>query len=273
MSSDPSAAPPQPAKKLPAWVVTILKFLVTVLLGTGVGVGAKTLADRTPDPVPPEISLPAEFKGEVGQLIELKCETTGTIVRWRSCGTGLNLIDDLPDLITKKGAYVIACKPGSYRVECWSAIGNSPTWIYKTTVVIGEPGPAPPVPVPPTPVPPTPIPPSSELAKKLQAAYTTNPALPAVKLSQKNSLTGLYLAMVDHAKNPAITTTTMLLADLKAQSDATVPASGLIECRKVISEEVRGAVGSAMDAPLDPDIRGKAVDVFGRVAKALTEVK
>lgn len=280
MEPEPQPAP-QP-KKLPAWAIKILQWLVVLLMGAGAGGGGLYAVNRTPEPTPPEVSLAEEFYGEPGELIELTAQTTGARVRWRSLDVGLSLIDDLPDLIARKEVRAIACASGKYRVECWSAIGNEPTRIYRTVVIVGKPGPGPnpptpvpPDPTPPTPVPPTPVPPAptSELARKLQACWSADTTNLVVKTSQRALIIGLYEAMADHAKNEKITTTGELLGDLKTQAAAMLLPSALTECRKAISAEVAAALGTDPATVLDVAFRLKAVDVFNRVAKAMQEVK
>jgi len=273
---------PAPSRRLPAWAIAILKYLVTLLLGGASIVAAQYAAGRPDTPVPAEIELASEFYGEPGDLIELSAKTTGAKVRWRSIDKGLRLIDDLPDLAARKAALALSCTPGRYRVECWSAISGDPTAICQAMVVIGDPpAPVPPTPVPPTPVPPTPVPPTppaptppqSELAKKLQACWSADPTPIVVKTSQKALIIGLYEAMVDHAKNEKVTTTGELLGDLKAQAAAMLLPGALIECRKIISAEVATSLGVEPELAIDAALRAKAVDVFGRVARAMGEVK
>lgn len=266
------------------WLTLILSLLATNAASTT----STYYASRTAGPDSPvDVVLPKEFKGKPGVPIELKADTAGTKVRWRAVDAGVLLITDMPDLAASKKALAIACLPGRYRVECWSAVNNEPTAIYLTTVVVGEmPGPTPPdpplppPPVPPNPVPPVPpppppppLPPVNPLTVKLQAAYTADPGVASVKAGQRVMLIGLYEAMVDHAKQNSITTTGELLADLKAVAEKMIAKGALIECRKVIAAEIGAALGSNPDARLDPDLRPRAVDVFDRIAKSLSEVK
>lgn len=273
MASDPT----QPTK-LPAWAISILKWFVVLITGGAMYAGGEFVATKPVEPTPAEIEIDAEFYGEPGDLIALTCKTAGTRVKWRAVTDGLNLLDDLPDLIARKEARAIACAPGRYEFEVWSAISGEPTSIYRRVVVVGKPGPGPnpPTPVPPTPVPPTPIPPpepTSELAKKLQACWAADPTNMVVKTSQRALIVGLYEAMVEHAKNEKVATTGDLLGDLKVQAAAMLLPTALTECRKIISAEVAAALGTNPATVLDATVRGKAVDVFQRIAKAMAEVK
>ncbi len=283
MSSDIT---PQPVKQpAPTWLQAIIRYVLIALFGLGSSVATYFATAKAPDPppIPPEISIAAEFYTDVGELVELPTTTTGTRVRWRSCDKGLQLIDGLPDLITRKSALAVACKPGVYRVECWTAINGEPSKIYRASVTVGQPTPPPNPPLPPDPgplppapptppVPPTPGP-TSELGKKLQVCWTADATALVVKNSQKSLIIGLYEAMADHAKNTAITTTGELLGDLKTQAAAMLLPSALTECRKIISAEIATALGTDPAAKLDPVLRPKAIDVFTRVAKAVQEVK
>lgn len=244
--------------------------------------GGEFAVTRPVEPTPAEIEIKAEFYGEPGDFIPLTCTTTGARVKWRAVTDGLKLFDDLPDLIAQKEALASACKPGRYEFEVWSAISNEPTAIYRRVVVVGSPGPNPPAPVPPTPVPPVPVPPvpvppapepTSELAKKLQACWAADPTNMVVKTSQRALIVGLYEAMVGHAKNEKVATTGDLLGDLKVQAAEMLLPTALIECRRIIGAEVAAALGTDPATVLDAPLRGKAVDVFGRIAKAMAEVK
>lgn len=259
------------------WLVLALTFLVSNATTST----ATYYATKPASPAPDVAELVVkDVSGKVHDRIELKADTQGTHVKWRSLNKNLMLIDDLPDLIAGKRAIAIGKRAGTYHVECWSAIGNEPTAIYRATVKIDSADPVPPDPTPPGPTPPGPTPPNppppaptSPLTLKLQVAYDSDSASASVKAAQKGTLQVLYEAMVDHAKNKEIVNTSDLLADLKAASDKMVPKTALIEMRKVNAAEVAAALGDSTDSKLDPDLRPKAIDVFGRIAKSLSEVK
>lgn len=265
------------------WLKWLMKVLAAFGLIGGTASGGTFLYMKPVAPDVPFVELIVkDVKGKPHEFLKLSAETTGAKVRWRSITPGLTLMDYLPDLVANKEAIAVGCAPGIYYVECWSAISNAPTAIYTSKVTIGDPqpdpvppGPGPTPPTPPNPNPPTPVPPAptSELAKKLQKAYDADPAAINVKTIQKDNLRGLYLAMVDHAANKSIVNTSDLLADLKAASASMVPATALIEMRKVNAAEIAAALGNDTDTKLDPDYRPKAIDVFGRIAKSLGEVK
>ena len=274
--------------------------LLLTLIGTNAATSTSTYyAMRAPAPGPgpdgpmPEIVV-KDVSGRPHERIELKAETVGVKVRWRA-DPGILLIDDLPDLILNKRAVAIGCKPGKFRVECWSAIGNEPTAIYVATVTVsGEPGPGPTPPDPPTPVPPVPpvppppvppIPPPppppapvDPFLSKLQAAYDADRGAEPVKRGQLSLMIGLYLAMVDHSKDASIKTTGDLLADYKrtANGDGTRPGlllpNELIGLRKLIGAEVAAVFGPD-SVTLDDPMRTRAVELWGKLAKTLGAIK
>lgn len=282
MSTDPTT-PATPSRMLPAWAQLVLKYLLTALFGAGTLVAGQRATAPSPEPPAPvpDISIAEEFRGEVGQMIDLYAETPGTRVRWRACDGCLSIRDN-----GAKAALVVGCKPGKYRVECWTAVNNLPSALYRTTVTVGDPlplppappptpvPPAPPTPVPPNPVPPEPTPPQSELAKKLQACWTADVTTSiVVKNSQKSLIIGLYEAMADHAKSPKITNAAELLADLQSLGKTMLLPDALTDCRKIIGAEVAAVLGVMPEVALDDATRAKAVDVFTRIAKAMAEVK
>lgn len=180
---------------------------------------------------------------------------------------------------------VLAAANGEVKQQiCEIIVDSSPAPTPPAPPVPVPPVPVPPVPVPPVPIPPVPVPPlPSTLTYKLQAAYAMEFAHPTVKSGQKYALQGLYEAMADHAKDPSLTTAAELMNDLRkvAYGDKTKipPVPGMIredvllELRKAIALEVAAALGVDTASRLDPDLRPRAVDVFTRIAKSLSEVK
>ena len=256
-------------------------------LGTGFA-DIKSLLDRNPpapkppEPVPPtppspdpddwgEVILPLEVKADVGRMVVIEAKTKGEC-RWLippgspcdrfESGKKLSLT---PSAAVDFAVGVVSIPDGTV---AWSRIKAAPP-------APKPPEPKPPEPKPPTPPDPLPIPPApiSALTAKLQAAYKVDAAPPTIKDGQRKLLKGLYEAMVDHAKNPAIATTTDLLADLRTVSAQFVPATALVEMRKVISAEIVASIGTVPGAKLDPELRPKATEVFARIAKSLGEVQ
>lgn len=241
---------------------------------------AKPIPPNPPEPSPPapdpddwgEVMLPLEVKAEVGRMVVIEAKTKGEC-RWLiPPGSPCDRFESGKKLSLTPSAAV------DFAIGVASIPDGAVAW---TRIKAAPPAPKPPDPKPPEPKPPTPpdppvpIPPApvSVLTAKLQAAYKADAAPLAIKDGQRKLLKGLYEAMVDHAKNPAIATTTDLLADLKTVSAQFVPANALVEMRKVISAEIVASIGTAPGAKLDPELRPKAVEVFGRIAKSLGEVQ
>lgn len=119
-----------------------------------------------------DLKLPAEVRGEPGDFVQVKADTTGKSVSWRAVDPGLKLfpVDLLKD---SKTAVVTATKPARYRLWAVTAEGDVPSAIAECIVIIGDPppGPGPTPPVPPTPIPVDPAA-DAELVRKLSAALT-----------------------------------------------------------------------------------------------------
>lgn len=282
-----------PKAEMPQWLKAILQMIV-VAIGMGGSAAGTYYATREagPDvPTPAPIVLPEKVVGDVRTVIDVTAVTESRMVRWRSLDEGLLVIDDLPDLIARKSIKVIACKAGSYRVECWGAISGDPTTIHSTVVVVGKkpspPGPAPkpPEPIPPEPAPPKPKPipptptPVDPLIAKIQKAYDADLAPLLVKRSQVAMMTELYTAMVAHSKDQGIKTLDDLLSDyqIAANGKAGVPGlltpNVLMECRGIVAGEVLAALSGEMGVALDDAMRGKAVALWTRLAAAMQGVK
>lgn len=229
-------------------------------------------APKPPEPAPPspdpddwgEAALPSEIKAKAGRQVTLEAKVKGEC-RWL-------VPPGSPCDRTEKGRTlaVTPIEAVDFAIGVVSIPDGVVTW---TTIKAASPAPKPPEPKPPEPPAPIPPAPASALTLKLQAAYLADTAQPTAKDGQRLLLKGLYEAMTDHARKPEIVTTTDLLADLKAVSAQIVPASALVELRKIISAEIVASIGTAPAAKLDPELRPKAIDVFGRIAKSLGEVK
>ncbi len=101
------------------------------------------------------VKLPAEVRGEPGEFIPIKSDSSDKQVKWKSIDKGLNLIP-VEMLKDSKTAIVSALKPGRYRLIAWSAKADVPSDLAECIVVIGDVPPVPPGPVPPDPKPPVP---------------------------------------------------------------------------------------------------------------------
>jgi hypothetical protein len=222
-----------------------------------------TLALAPPAGADP-IELPAEVKGEVGDFLTIQAKTAGKVVLWVLLDDpkGLKLFpgDLLKDSRT---AVVIGRKPGKYRLQAITAVGDVPSHAICTVTIEGEPAP----PKPPSP------PPSDPLAQKLQAAFTADATPAALKAGQKVLLQGLYEAAAQHAQDPTIATTGALLDDLKKTAAAMLAPSALVECRKAIAAEIAVTLGTDPATKLDGPTREKAVTLFTSIARALAAVR
>lgn len=277
--TEPAAKPPA----VPPWLLPVLKTLLTWLTVAAAGGAGGYVASRsTVPPVdPPEaIVVPREVKGGTLSAIRIDAVTDGVKVRWRAVDSGLLLIDGADS----KTQTVVACRPGKYRVECWSAVGNEPTSIYQVTVTVTgpDPEPIPPPPLPPVPPPGPdpplpnpphpPTPPVDPFQAKCQAAYDADAAAAATKRGQLSLMIGLYQEMTKHSQDATITTTGDLLSDYRKVAQSMLSPSVLIELRKLISAEVAATFGTESSA-LDATMRTKATALWDRLAKTLGEVK
>lgn len=281
--------PPEPAANLPApdvqtvpngklptvppWLKALLTWLMVASAG-GAG-GYAVTRSATPPAEPAEaIVVPAEVKGAPLSAIRISAVTDGVRVRWRAVDSGLLLIDGADS----KAQTVVACKPGKYRVECWSAVGGEPTAIYLVTVTVSGPDPEPIPPPPPGPDPPLPNPPHPPtppidlFRAKCQAAYDVDAAAVATKRGQLSLMVGLFQEMVKHSQDSGITTTGDLLSDYRKVAASMLSPTVLIELRKLIAAEVAATFGTE-SAALDATMRAKATALWDRLAKTLGEVR
>ena len=141
--------------------VALASWLAILTVAGGVGwMMLKVQPAPAPLPVPPvpaNISLPAEVKGGVGELIDVQAETAGAVVQWHA-SAGLSWRELCPSSGSKQ-CVLAAPRPGRYTLLAWTSIDGKPTKAATCIVVIGTapPGPVPePGPQPPTP--PAPIP-------------------------------------------------------------------------------------------------------------------
>ncbi len=291
--------PPEPAANLPApdvptapdgklptvppWLLPWLKTMLTWLMVASAGGagGYAVTRSATPPTDPPEaIVVPGEVKGSPLSAIRITAVTDGAKVRWRAIDSGLLLIDGADS----KTQTVVACRPGKYRVECWSAVAGEPTAIYLVTVTVSgpDPEPIPPPPLPPVPPPGPdpplpnpphpPTPPVDPFQAKCQAAYDVDQASAATKRGQLSLMVGLYQEMGKHSQDATITTTGDLLSDYRKVAGSMLSPTVLIELRKLIAAEVAATFGTE-SAALDTAMRSKAVGLWDRLAKTLGEVK
>ena len=212
----------------------------------------------------PPLTLPLEVKAKPGEFVVIRAKTDCKLVRWVLLDPGISV---LPGELLKEQAttVVFGLRPGAYRLLAYSAKDDEPTLpaFCKVTIEADTPPP-----------PPDPVPPSDPLAAKLQAAYTADKGDPAAKRNALPPLIGLYQAMQDHARTDAtIKTVGDLLSDLQRTAKVLIAPEALIEVRKLISAEIAAALGTSPALAFDATLRARAVDTFGRIAKALEALR
>lgn len=231
-------------------------------------VWALLLLAQAPAPPAAVLKLPAELKVEAEKAVQLEATTDGKAVRWKVLDPGIVLIP--PDATDKK-VWVYGSRAGRYRVWAWTAIGDMPSEIVETIIVVaGVPGPGPgpgPGPVPP-----------ADLVGRLQAAYAADSAAATIKKSQLALLSGLYEAMAEHTVRKdaggayVVKTTDKLRGDLAELAKQMILPGALVDVRKVIAGEVAATLG-AESVELSPAMRAAAGDLFKRIAGGLDQVK
>ncbi len=213
---------------------------------------------------PPELTLPKEVVGEPGAFVRVKAATTGKTVKWLALDAGLNVFptDLLKDTRT---AVVTAGRAGRYRLLAVTAAADELSDPAVCVVVIGDappPGPGPgPGPDPP--------PPTDPLARAVQAAYAAETE--SDRATSVKSLAALYRQGVEVL--PKVDTVGALFKTLQTAAATLKVAGKVVGVQKVIQGELRAALPTAASTKLTPELRARAADVFGKVAKALESVR
>lgn len=199
----------------------------------------------------PALKLPAEVRGQAGALVKVRAETPSKKVRWRPLDAGL-VVADRDDVADQRTILVVACKPGRYRLACWTTAGDDVTDLVETVVVV-EDGPAPPKP--------------DALLAALRSAYEgeTN----ADKAKHARGLAAVWRAAVGYCQDTELTTAGTLLSIVREAAGKVVPNGALDAVRRRVAEELRASLPTDPDAPLTPELRARAADTFGRIATAL----
>lgn len=213
---------------------------------------------------------PEAPKLDRGGVVLLTATTTGKSVVWVPMDAGLNVVK-LPGAGDGKTLLLNApasARAGAYRFLALTAVGEKPVYAELTvTVTTPEPLPIPPTP----PVPPVPPPPPvvDDLAKRLKAAYDSEPNV--AKRGQLVNLVAIYTAMGDHAeKDSAITSSRKLLEVLSSVKSGMLIDGVLMDLRRILSTETSAAIGAPNDLPLD---RVAAATHFRRLVKSLPSVE
>ena len=221
-----------------------------------------------------EVKILGDSKSEPYKLVTLRADTEGAALIWDVSDEDAVSCREFPD-----GSLTLTAKPGTYRIKVRAVRvkeGRVSVETGRHTLTFGD-GPEPKPPTPPDPKPPIPpdpkppVPPQSELGKKFQAAYNSDPSPAAAKRGFLLSLAGFYEGVADsdwlaHATG----STADMLAYLRKEREKFCPDSALVEVRKVISEAMLKEFG---DDPTTKVDRPKAKATFLLISKALQEVK
>lgn len=205
------------------------------------------------------ISLPSAVRGDPGQFVVVTAKTAGKVVRW-VVPAGLNQLD--PELLKDPKAAVFAtARPGTYKVQAYSAVGDVPTELAETVITIG-PG----VIVPPDPVvPPTPTDP---LVVAFQNAANLDPAAEHVWIPDLREVMARGAAK---ANDPAVLTTAALSAAVTADRKEKI-REALPNLRRAIGDFMNGVLPTDNTALTEP-MRKQISAAYAKVAAALGEVK
>lgn len=122
----------------------------------------------------------------------------------------------------------------------------------------------------PGPVPPFPPNPNSDLATRLQQAYTADPG--PTKAADLANLRFAMQQAATTAMNTAITTKSALVRQVNTDTKARVGQGKLIALGSVIGQYMDAAMGT-VDAPLTQAIRQQHADAYNAVANALSQVR
>lgn len=132
------------------WGAAALVAIVAVVAPTAF------LPTREWNSAEPKVTVPAEVRGSVNDLIVVTANTDCENLEWFSCESALRVF---PPQMLRDSKSAIVCGPaGRYRLFVYGAKGSRPTKRAECVVSIGDvpPGPTPPGPGPTPPTPPTP---------------------------------------------------------------------------------------------------------------------
>jgi hypothetical protein len=144
-------------------------------------------------------------------------------------------------------------KDGAFGVSFWT-VGEK----RGVTTVVGAGSPQPPPP-----------PPNDPLRAKLKAAYDADPA--AGKAEAAKTLAELYRQAAALAADPAVRTAGDLLGRVKRAAEKLAP-NALVGLRKVVAEELAGALPTDAGEDLTAAHRAAAAGLFGKLAAALDSI-
>lgn len=204
------------------------------------------------------LKLPPEVRGQAGQPVKVKAETTAKKVRWKTFDPGLTLLDR-GDLADPLSMIVFSCRPGRYTLYAWASAGEDATELVPCVVVVEEGGPAPPPPGP------------DVFLEAVRAAYAADPDA-ATKREDMLQLAAVWRQAVGLAKKPAVATVGELMGKVK-EAAGTLAEGRLKGVRTRVGEELQTALAADINSPLTGAVQNKVVALFERIATALEKVK
>lgn len=233
-----------------------LRRLLVILLLATTAAGA-TMLGRPNRREPAPLRLPSEVRGRPGRLVTVQAETPAAQVRWHACRG-----PDVPDLWhSPDGKTLLFSTPaaGRYDLIAWTASGGLPSEAVGCTIVIETPEP---------PVPPAPPEPADPFLSALRAAWASETAVN--RAGQRDKLASLYrIAGLDTVRQTQLHTVGDLFAALQQAAKIVLPADALSKVRATIAAELRAALPTNPETPLDAATRDRCAAQFARVAKAL----
>jgi hypothetical protein len=221
---------------------------------------------RAQDP-PPAIRV-ADVRAIAGDWIVLRAETDGKIVRWKALDAGIRIAPPELALRDAKTALATSCRPGVYRVHAVTAKADVPSEIVEFRVTVE--GDAPPPGPGPGPGPTPPPEPTDPIARRIREALAADPGTPAQKREWAAALAGFYAAMAKHVAADQTATVGDLLADYRNAIPAVLPADAIAGTRRLAGQEVAAIAGEDPERKIDQPLKTKLVDLFTRLASALS---
>ena len=205
-----------------------------------------------------ELKLPAEITAGAGELVEIKASGEGVVgVTWYVPDAGLSIIPKgkLKDPLT---TYVVAVKPGKYRIVATGFGEFGATDPVIVLVVVSGSGPV--------------VPPETDpLLGKVTDAYKADAS--ADKSKHLASLTSLYKLAGPYCSKPEIATVGKLFSTIKDAGTTLVPGNSLMAIRRLFAEELAKTLGDDEAATLTPELRAKAAEQFARFEALLRAIK
>lgn len=224
-----------------------------------------------PVPMPvgaPKIELPENIQGLPSTNIAIIPVTNGKVVKYAALDAGIVLFPS-ELLANPTTTFVIAAKPGRYRLLAYTAIGDVPSEPKIVVVVVGaspnpNPGPNPgPGPLPPPQ-------PDDELLDSLKSIY--GGLQEDDKEKKVLSLVAVYkegarLAAADNSKSVSD-----VFNGMRATSNKLLGANDIRTIRERCSQELNSSLPKDLKVSLDSTLRDRLVEQFNRVGSALEGV-